>query len=186
MKRILLLSICTIFLLSSCNNTKTPKTNPEDLWTFSWEIYTATHEYLTDISWNWEIIKVYKWEELVFTKEPEDGLGNYENIVGDKLFVSYWTAPIWRNLKIFKIPNWELLWEKNYNTPLNIDETNKVINLQAVKNITPSQDACENYEEINTQAKQLGMSVEVVQDVSYNFESNTETELSQVYCSIGQ
>jgi hypothetical protein len=179
-KKFFLVLLGSLLILSSC------WTKTQDQQEYVKKEYSvATSQADWNTSWNGEKILVYSWEELVLTKEPEDGLGNYEQIVWDKLFVSYGTSPVGRILKIFSVPSWDLVWEAKYDTPLNIDSTTWKVNLPVLKDEAPSSTSCENYEEISKQAEENGMWVHLIQETTYDSVNNIETKGLQ-YCVLSQ
>jgi hypothetical protein len=191
--------ISAIIFLSSCwSNTElnidiqTPDTwqipiENQNLWSSEWVSFSVTHEYPTDTMWNWEIIKIYKWDELIFTKEPEDGLGYYIDLIDNILFVWYGTSPINNVIKLFNVETGEEIWSSMFNSPYEIDKENHTLKL-TVPEVSWDEKItdCQNYNEIFIQSKQTGLPIIIVNDIVYDYSNNIVIQGWQVYCALGQ
>ena len=142
--------------------------------------YIVKHE-MTGWS-NAENVEVYK---LIFSK-PASADGSFYKLVGDIVFIDYWTSPEGREIRLFDLNNkWKMIFEARYNggNGVQIDADTMYFNYWFSPSSTTGL-VCSNYAEI--QKMWWNVNVIYMQKRSYNFRTHELKNLWEIYCGYGE
>lgn len=131
----------------------------------------------------WEMVYVYSsaWK-LILSLASVDKIyqqfWSFYKLIGDIVFIDYWTAVGWRTMKLFDLSQkWKMIFDTRYNWWIEISGNSVDFNFSYYPE--PKWIVCDNYDQI----KNMWWSVNYEQKRSYDFKMKNLEKIWKVYCT---
>jgi hypothetical protein len=143
--------------------------------------YIVKTEPLTDDIWEKVYVYSSAWKlimSIVSADPTYKQFWRFYKLVGNILFIDYWTAVGWRTIKLFDLSQkWKIIFDTRYNWWIVITGNKMIFKFSYYPD--PKWIVCDNYDQI----KNMWWSVNYEQKRSYDFKTKKLEKIWKIYCA---